>query len=141
MRARVWLLWILAFAALTLISVSVEYIMPVHNWVLHISGSDDVSGPEYGWWSGFGSVFPWSVNTVVAFWILIWHHMRKNNCHMHGCWRIGTLPVGDPPYMVCKKHHFQATGHKVTLEHLKFHHKLSTRKKLLDAGFTPGPKD
>jgi hypothetical protein len=122
---------------ITVAAVSVEYIPPVHHWMLHVSGSDDVSGPEYGWWSGFGSVFPWSMGILAGIWTHAVQNARKSNCHTHGCWRIGSYPVGDSNYKVCKRCHFKITGVHPTIEHLRFHHQVAVRKRLRDAGFPP----
>jgi hypothetical protein len=54
--------------------------------------------------------------------VLAYQHVRKMNCHAHGCWKIGTLPVADGGYKVCKKHHREITGSQPTVEHLKAHH-------------------
>jgi hypothetical protein len=117
---KFWIIAALAIVGATVFGLSIEMVAPVHAWVLHVSGSDDVSGPEYGWWSGFGSVFPWSLDTLVALWLIVWHHYRTNNCHVKKCPRLGHYPVGQ--YKVCKKHHAEATGDEVTMEHLKAHH-------------------
>jgi hypothetical protein len=31
--------------------------------------------------------------------------LRRHNCHVGGCWRIGRAPVHGTSYIVCKKHH------------------------------------
>jgi hypothetical protein len=113
--------------------ISAEYVGPFHAWVLHISGADDVAGPEYGWWSGFGSVFPWSMGILAGIWTHTVQNAWRNKCHTHGCWRIGTLPVGD--YKVCRKCHLKATGAHVTIEHLKVHHHIHNRARLRAAGY------
>jgi hypothetical protein len=119
--------------AVAVLTVLVEDVAPIHNWVLHVSGADDVSGPEYGWWSGFGSVFPWSMGILVGIWTHTIKMALKNNCHTHGCWRDGSYPVGD--YKVCKRCHFKITGGHPTIESLKVHHHFAQRKRLRDAGY------
>ena len=58
------------------------------------------SGNWYGFWSGFGS-------DVAEFAIVgaLYASVRKHNCHVHGCWRVGRLPVDGTAWTVCRKHH------------------------------------
>lgn len=68
------------------------------NWVGHILGLDNLSGPWYGFWSGFGS----DMSEVIMFgWLYAF--LRKHNCHVQGCWRIGRHAVDG--YVVCARHH------------------------------------
>lgn len=67
------------------------------HWFLHVSGSDNVSGPWYGFWSGFAG--------DLAIFGGLFHYTRKHNCHVQWCWRIGRIPVDGQPYTVCRKHH------------------------------------
>lgn len=116
-----WLWWLLGFAALTFAIVTAIWMY--HNWqgwATHYTGADDTSGPIYGYWSGFGSVFPWSLDTVVALWVIIYHHVKANNCHVHRCWHVGSLPAGQ--YKVCKRHHEEIVGEKPTVESIRRHH-------------------
>lgn len=65
------------------------------RWLLHVTGSDNVSGRWYGFWSGFGgdlSLFA----AGAAF-------LRHKNCHVKWCWRIGRLQAGR--HTVCRRHH------------------------------------
>ena len=68
--------------------------------ILHILGVDNVSGPWYGWWSGAGS----DLGEIAIAGGLI-ALVRKHNCHVHGCWRVGRHPVEGTPYLVCARHH------------------------------------
>jgi uncharacterized membrane protein len=104
------------------------------GWATHWTGADDTAGPIYGYWSGFGSVFPWSLNTLVALWVIIWHHVRKTNCHVHRCWRIGSYPAGQ--YTVCKRHSREIVG-LPTVQHIRLHHLLHVRAMQTQAGFPP----
>ncbi len=31
--------------------------------------------------------------------------LRRHNCHVKGCWRIGRIPVRGTSYIVCRRHH------------------------------------
>lgn len=70
------------------------------NWLLHVLGVDDVSGRWYAFWSGFGS----DIGEVAILGSLL-AIVRKHNCHIHHCWRVGRLPVDGTPWSVCRKHH------------------------------------
>jgi hypothetical protein len=132
MRHRV--LWTIGL--LIVLTTSVAAVDLYHYWQPWASvhtGSNNTAGGVYGYWSGFGSVFPWSMDTAAALWVIAWHHIKSKSCHVAGCWRIGSLPVGN--YRVCKRHHMEATGAHVSVEHLKVIHHLHKRKRLLDAGY------
>ena len=66
------------------------------HWFLHITGSDDESGPWYGFWSGFAGCIP-----EFAIFGVIWHRL---NCHERGCWRIGRHKGADH-VVRCTRHH------------------------------------
>lgn len=95
------------------------------SWAAVHTGSSNLTGvtPNYNFWSGFGSDLGEYV-IVAGVGTGLYHAARRRNCHAHGCWRIGNLPVGDPPYRVCKKHHFEITGSKPTIARLKQHHQV-----------------
>lgn len=70
------------------------------GWLAHVFGIDNLSGPAYGFWSGIGSdigelAIAGGMVTLV----------RRHQCHVHRCWRIGHLPVEGTPHVVCRKHH------------------------------------
>lgn len=92
-------------------------------WVALHTGSQNNSStpPNYNYWSGFGSVFPWSMGVFTGIWTSVYQKSRKENCHAHGCWRIGSYPVED--YRVCKKHHNEVKGTHPTIEYLKEVHR------------------
>lgn len=63
---------------------------------LHYSGSDNVSGAWYGFWSGFGG--------DLAIFAGLYHYVRKYNCHVKRCWRVQFHTTAEG-WHVCKKHH------------------------------------
>lgn len=77
------------------------------HWFLHVTGSDNVSGPWYGFWSGFGSDIA-EFGLLYGLYVLV----RKHNCHARGCLRIGLHHVDGTPYVVCRKHHPLHKGSK-----------------------------
>jgi hypothetical protein len=95
------------------------------HWLAHQTGSLNTTGtpPNYNYWSGFGSVFPWSMGILATLMIGVYHGWRHKNCHTHGCWRIGSFPVAGG-YRVCRKCHSSITGHeKMTVEKLTTLHR------------------
>jgi hypothetical protein len=136
MRHRV--LWTIGL--LIVLTTSVAAVDLYHYWqawAAYETGSRNTAGtpPNYNYWSGFGSVFPWSMTLFAGVWSFVYQNAKHKNCHTRVCWRLGSFPVGDPPYTVCRKHHYEATGTQVTIEHLKVIHHLHKRKRLLDAGY------
>lgn len=70
------------------------------HWFLHVSGSDDVSGEWYGFWSGFGG-------DLAIIGALLWGPvvlLRKHNCHVARCWRIGRHNVPGTGFTCCARH-------------------------------------
>lgn len=66
-------------------------------WVMHLTGLDSASGPAYLFWSGIGGNLG-----IIA---VLYGVLRKHNCHVRGCLRIGIYHVGGTPYVVCRRHH------------------------------------
>jgi hypothetical protein len=77
------------------------------SWAAYETGSQNTSGtpPNYNYWSGFGSVFPWGMGILATLILLAYHNLRKHNCHARGCWRVGNFPVDGTPFVTCSKHH------------------------------------
>lgn len=67
--------------------------------ILDFFGITDEAGPGYGFWSGFGSDL--GEAAIIGGLISV---LRKHNCEVHGCWRIGrhTTAAG---HNVCRIHH------------------------------------
>jgi len=97
------------------------------HWAARETGSLNTPGtpPNYNFWSGFGSVWPWSMGVLVTLLLLAYHALRRNNCHVHRCWRIGTHPVADGSVVTCGYHHAKITGRprRLTVEHLRQLHR------------------
>lgn len=70
------------------------------RWLLHVLGLDDLSGRWYGWWSGIGSDLGEAaiVTSLAAL-------VRRHNCHVRGCWRVGRHQVEGTSWVVCSTHH------------------------------------
>lgn len=70
------------------------------GWLLHVLGVDNLSGRWYGFWSGFGSdVGEAGIVAALA------AQVRRHNCHVRGCWRVGRHQVGTTSWIVCGRHH------------------------------------
>lgn len=68
-------------------------------WVEVHTGAVNEPGPYYGFWSGFGSDL--GELAIIGGLISVY---RRNNCEIHGCWRIGRhVTAGN--HHVCRKHH------------------------------------
>jgi hypothetical protein len=74
------------------------------NWLLHWlavhTGTVNEPGPYYGFWSGFGS----DLGEVAIVGALA-GMLRRHNCHVKRCWRIGRHQVEGTPWLVCARHH------------------------------------
>lgn len=118
---------VLIWPALTtlLTAVLIVFYSGWQHWLAVHTGSLNTSGtpPNYNYWSGFGSVFPWSLGILAGLWTYVYQHTRVINCHTHGCWRLGSYPVGS--YKVCKRCHKRVTGKHPTIEHLREVHRGS----------------
>lgn len=67
------------------------------GWLMHVLGLDDASGPVYLFWSGFAG----DLGIVGAAYALL----RKHNCHVKGCPRVGRHQVPGTEWVVCARHH------------------------------------
>lgn len=57
------------------------------------------NGSHYLFWSGAGS----DIGELALFgWLYAF--VRKHNCEVHGCWRLGKLTAAGG-HQVCKRHH------------------------------------
>jgi hypothetical protein len=69
----------------------------VWGWLLHVAGVDDPASNWYGFWSGFGS----DLGELAAVGVLL----RRFNCHVRGCWRLGRHRLPGTSYVICHRHH------------------------------------
>ena len=76
----------------------------IQHWLAIHTGTLNEPGEYYGFWSGFGSDLG-EGTIVVALAATLAHSVRKHNCHMPGCWRVGRHPIEGTGYVVCRKHH------------------------------------
>lgn len=66
------------------------------------TGTDDTAGPQYGFFSGFGSDLG-----EIALVGGLWHMLHQYNCHEPHCLRLGPHSYNMDGQIVklCKKHH------------------------------------
>jgi hypothetical protein len=87
------------------------------NWLLHWlavhTGTVNEAGPYYGFWSGFGS----DIGEIAIIGGLV-TVVRRHNCEVHGCWRIGRHQTA-AGHHVCRRHHpdDRLTAENVTAAH------------------------
>jgi hypothetical protein len=65
----------------------------------HVLGLDNGSATPYLFWSGIGS----DLGELAIVGVLA-GMLRKHNCEVHRCWRLGRHST-DGGHMVCRKHH------------------------------------
>lgn len=69
------------------------------NWLSHLLGLDNGSGRWYLWWSGMGAnLGEFAIVGALS------ANVRRHNCHVEGCWRIGRHPVIGTAFICCRKH-------------------------------------
>lgn len=66
-------------------------------WLLHVTGVSNESDRWYAFWSGFGS----DLGELAAVGVLL----RRFNCHVAGCWRLGRHRLPGTSYLTCHRHH------------------------------------
>src|SRR6266700_548664 len=93
------------------------------SWLLHVLGIDDLSGPWYGFWSGFGSdITEFGLLGVAVAWY------RRNNCEIHKCKRIGRHEFFDHEknvtHHLCRSHH--PDNYLTHARVLRLHRKVAT---------------
>lgn len=95
--------------------------------IVHASqetGTSDSASRAYDYWSGFGSVFPWSLAILGGIVAAYRHH----SCHVKGCPRLGK-PVEGTPYAACPRHHPAHDGDKRGVAVEEIHRAFHERRK------------
>lgn len=70
---------------------------PIFQFLLHVTGADNVSGPWYGFWSGFGSDL-----SEIALLGAAYTLYRRHKCTR--CWRLSHMKVEGTHFKTCHKH-------------------------------------
>ena len=85
----------------------------VDHWLAVHTGTSDVSGVYYGFWSGFGSDLA-EFGILGAIGTGVYQLVKKYNCHEPRCWRVGTHPAAGGQFLLCYRHHPDYRGTKPT---------------------------
>lgn len=93
---------------------------------------------SYGFWSGFGSVIPWSLFSLGGIFAGIAVGLRHLNCHEPGCWRMGKFPLAGGEFKVCGKHNPDFEGKHPPRGKIADLHKEYQQKLHLYLGDKPG---
>ena len=98
-------------------------------WLGHLLGTD--GRDWYDFWSGLGA----DIGGVAILGGVLGAY-RKHNCHMKGCWRLGTQRVGATSWVVCHHHHpaGRPSADEVALAHRRHHEVLIAEHDRLAAG-------
>jgi hypothetical protein len=113
-----WRLIVLVVLVVAVVVGIVAWILDagvVDRWLATHTGTDDLSGPWYGFWSGIGSDLA-ELTLIGAVATGVYQIVRKYNCHEPGCWRVGTHPAADGQFLLCYRHHPDFQGKRPTHE-------------------------
>lgn len=101
--------WIGGIAVLGIVSVFFPHFVP---WVLGVWPVPGGTSPFYQFWSGFFIVGLSAATSSI---------LRKQNCHVRWCWRLGRFPVPGTTFSTCRRHHPNPDirHNKVTFEHIR----------------------
>jgi hypothetical protein len=94
----------------------------VSHWLAVHTGTDDLSGSWYGFWSGFGSDLA-EIGLIGAVATGVYQIVRKYNCHEPHCWRVGTHPAAGGQFLLCYRHHPEFLGKRPTHEMIERLHR------------------
>lgn len=98
-------------AAVTVTVVLMIFFPHLLPWIMGIYPVPAGTSPWYQFWSGFYITL---LSAVTSSWL------RKQNCHVRWCWRLGRFPVAEGALLVCRHHHPDPAVHhnRVTHEHV-----------------------
>lgn len=91
------------------------------HWLIHIIGVDTEAGHAYAFWSGFGSDLGEAALLGALLGVL-----RKHNCEVHHCWRVGRHATA-AGHKVCRRHH---PDDGLTAEQVLAAHEVAQRQQL-----------
>jgi hypothetical protein len=101
---------------------------PLQHWLAVHTGTVNEGGVYYGFWSGFGADLG-EVTLVTTVAVGVYTGVRRANCHVKGCWRIGHHPLEGTPYHLCAKHHPDVPVEGATHEEiLERHHRWKAER-------------
>ena len=100
----------------------------VGHWFQVHTGIRNEAGPNYAFWSGFGSdLTEFGIIGAVA--TAAYQLFKKYNCHYPGCWRVGNHPAAGGQFSLCYRHHPDYRGKKPTHDLIQqLHHEHLERQ-------------
>lgn len=143
MRLRYWLVLaaILAIAAFgTWWDHGGQHWLAIHtgtDYCVNLPAQYQDVCKSYGYWSGFGSVFPWVLIGAGGVLGVLWAHLRQINCHEEGCPWIGRYPVAGGAFKYCGKHHPDWAGKHPPRHHILERHELHKQAVAAQADCAP----
>jgi hypothetical protein len=120
----VGLIFVVGIILIALFFGAVRHWVALHTGVIH-------GGPDqyYNFWSGFGSDLG-EATLITAVALGVYTGVRRVNCHVKGCWRIGRHALDGTPYVLCRHHHPAVPTAGASHEHiLDQHRKAMTARK------------
>lgn len=110
--------WAALVIAAAVVSVFFPHFIP---WVIGVWPAPAGTSPWYQFWSGFYIV---ALSAVSSAWL------RRHNCHVERCWRLGRFPVAEGKFYVCRHHHpdTRVRHRRVTFEHIVEEHESAGRE-------------
>lgn len=95
-----------------------------HIWadIMHWTGADNPTGPEYSFWSGFAG----DITLLFAILAAPFIQWKRASCQVRKCWRFGRHPFTDGPVTrrLCWRHHPDVKFNQFTVRHLQERHHL-----------------
>lgn len=73
--------------------------MGIGDWFWTVTGLDNQDSRWYAFWSGIGGDL-----TELAVLAGAFTFVRRHNCHVPRCWRLGRYSVPNTPWVVCAVH-------------------------------------
>jgi hypothetical protein len=96
----------------------------LQGWLAVHTGTESESSHYYAWWSGFGSVFPWTLLGLGGVLAVLRNHWKSVRCHSRGCWRIGNYPAAGGAFRLCGHHHPDWEGRSAPIAHILAAHRI-----------------
>ena len=83
------------------------------HWLWFHAGLSNGNSSWYLFPSGWGSIIIPPLLTAAP---IVWVLLRRHNCEVHGCWRLGRHKVEGTGHMVCRRHNPEGN---ITAEHVR----------------------
>jgi hypothetical protein len=114
--------------SLCFVALVVFFALNLHWVAIHTGSTQTLVGPYYNFWSGFGSDLG-EVTLVAAIVVPSVALVRKHNCGVKGCWRLGhhEYEMDGIKHTLCRVHHpYPSTTNAVTAQQVQEHYQKGT---------------